>query len=67
VQIGGVQVTPVSIDAVPNRPGLFQVALTVPDAAREDGDFALSLAGDAPDGTSWRSNIVTLALEAISR
>jgi uncharacterized protein (TIGR03437 family) len=67
VQIGGVQVTPVSIDAVPNRPGLFQVALIVPDAAREDGDFALSLAGDAPDGTSWRSNIVTLALEAISR
>jgi len=39
----------------------------VPDAAGEDGDLPLSLTGDAPDGTSWRSNIVTLALEAISR
>jgi uncharacterized protein (TIGR03437 family) len=64
VQIGGVAVAPTAITAVPNRPGLFQIALTVPNMAREDGDYPLLLTGDAPDGTSLRSNVVTLALEA---
>jgi uncharacterized protein (TIGR03437 family) len=63
VQIGDVQVTPTSIAAVANRPGLYQVAITVPAENREAGDFPLSLSGDAPDGASWHSNVVKVAVE----
>ncbi|MEI9972375.1 MAG: hypothetical protein WDO73_10180 [Ignavibacteriota bacterium] len=66
VQIGDVQVAPVSIGAVSNQPGLFRIAIAVPEAAKE-GDLPLSLAGNARDGSSWRSNIVTVALDANSR
>jgi uncharacterized protein (TIGR03437 family) len=63
VQIGEVQVTPASIGAVANRPGLYRIAVTVPSADWEAGDFPLSLSGDAPDGANWRSNVVKVALE----
>ena len=67
VQIGEVQVTPASITAVANRPGLYQVAVTVPAAEWEAGDLPLSLSGDAPDGASWHSNVVKVALEGASK
>jgi uncharacterized protein (TIGR03437 family) len=67
VQIGEVQVTPASITAVTNRPGLYQIAITVPAADWEAGDFPVSLCGDAPDGSSRHSNVVTVALEGASK
>jgi uncharacterized protein (TIGR03437 family) len=67
VQIGEVQVTPASIGAVANRPGLYRIAVTVPSADWEAGDFPLSLSGDAPDGANWRSNVVKVALEGASK
>jgi uncharacterized protein (TIGR03437 family) len=63
VQIGEVQVTPVSITAVANRPGLYRIAVTVPAADWEAGDFPLSLSGDAPDGANWHSNVVNVAVD----
>ena len=65
IQIGQVPVTPESITAVANRPGLYQIAVTVPTA--EAGDVPLFLSGDAPDGASWHSNIVKIALEGASK
>ena len=64
VLIGGVAAAPAAITAVPNRAGVFQVTVTVPSAATVDGDYPMLLTGDAPDGTTLRSNVVTLALEA---
>jgi uncharacterized protein (TIGR03437 family) len=63
VQIGEVPVTPASITAVANRPGLYRIAVTVPAENREAGDFPLSLSGDAADGANWHSNVVKVALE----
>jgi uncharacterized protein (TIGR03437 family) len=67
VQIGEVQVTPASITAVANRPGLYRIAVTVPAADWEAGDFPLSLSGDAPDGANWHSNVVKVAVEGASK
>jgi len=67
VQIGEVPVTPASITAVANRPGLYRIAVTVPAENREAGDFPLSLSGDAADGANWHSNVVKVALEGASK
>jgi uncharacterized protein (TIGR03437 family) len=67
VQMGEVQVTPASITAAANRPGLYQIAVRVPGADWGTGDIPLSLSGSAPDGTSWHSNVVQVALEGASK
>jgi uncharacterized protein (TIGR03437 family) len=67
VQVGDVQVAPAAIDAVPSQPGLWRIAITVPDLAGKEGDLPLSLAGDTADGARSRSNVVTVALEPIDR
>jgi uncharacterized protein (TIGR03437 family) len=67
VDIGGVDVAPAWIGAVPDRPGLTRIAVTVPEGAWEDGDLPLSITGNAPDGTTWRSNVVTIAFEGVIR
>ena len=66
VQIGEVEVAPLSIQAVANQPGLYQIAVTVPEGG-EEGNLPLSLSGDAPDGVRWHSNVVTFALERSNR
>lgn len=63
MEIGAYRVTPASIDAVPNHPGLFQLAVDVPDIAGASGDFPLSLFGDSPEGANLQSNILKIAVE----
>jgi uncharacterized protein (TIGR03437 family) len=63
VQIAEFQVTPAAIDAVPRHPGLFQVAVAVPDVGADNGEVPVSLFGDAPDGSSLHCNVVRMAVE----
>jgi uncharacterized protein (TIGR03437 family) len=63
VRIGELQVTPTAILAVPNQPGVFQVAVTLPAGLDANTDVPLRLSGVASDGFSVRTNVVTIAVE----
>jgi uncharacterized protein (TIGR03437 family) len=62
VQVGGVDVIPTAIRSVPNQPGMFQVAVSLPRGLDRKGDPPLILSGDAADGSRVSSNQVTLAV-----
>jgi uncharacterized protein (TIGR03437 family) len=67
VQVGGVEVAPTAIRAVPNQTGMFQVAVALPRGLDRDGDVVLSLSGDASDGTRVHTNLVTIAIQGNHR
>jgi uncharacterized protein (TIGR03437 family) len=67
VSIGTSQVALTAINPVPERPGLFRGAISVPVSMIKDGDFPFSLSGIVREGTMASSNIVSIAVELNTR
>jgi uncharacterized protein (TIGR03437 family) len=63
VRIGEDEFAADSVTAVAGRPGVSQIVATVPDNAATGISVPLSVAGKLPDGTSVRSNSVSMAIE----
>jgi len=62
VQIGESKVPTAVIKPVPNRPGLYQVVVSMPNIVTQKDKLPLSLFGDTPEG-SISTNLVSIALE----
>jgi len=62
VKIGD-EVTAASVTPVQDHPGLYQVLLTVPPLAHNNG-IPLLLSGNTPEGTIVNTNIVNIAVES---
>jgi len=63
VRIGEVQVPADSVTSVAGRPGVLQIAATIPENAVAGTSVSLAIAVQLPDGSSASSNIVTMAVE----
>jgi hypothetical protein len=62
VEFGGARVAPSSITAVPDQPGMFEVAASVPRDLAKGGDVAVSLSGTAADGAVLRTNALSIVV-----
>ena len=62
VAVDGFEVVPTAIRAVPNQPGMFQVALSLPRGLDRNGDVPLILSGDTADGSHVSTNRVTISV-----
>ena len=63
VRIGGAEVPAESVSAVAGRPGVSWISAIVPEGAPRGISVPLSIAAQLADGSSTRSNTVSLALE----
>jgi len=63
VRIGEAEVPAESVESVPGRPGVWQIAAIVPDGAAVGTAVPLSVVGQLPDGSQVRSNSVSVAIE----
>ncbi len=63
-RIAGQELTPLAVLPAPNRPGVFQVIVTVPGSATLHGEVPISLAGRRSDGVEVTSNRATIMLES---
>jgi hypothetical protein len=66
-RIGDSQIAPAAMGPVPNRPGVFWIALSVPDGITRDNNARLLLTGDSPEGISVSTNLVSIAIEEKGR
>jgi uncharacterized protein (TIGR03437 family) len=66
VQIGEAKVPAAAINPVPNHPGVYQVAVSMPNISMQNGDLPLSLSGDGMEGTVT-TNTVSFAVESTIR
>ena len=66
VTAGGVEVSPQSIVAIPDSPGMYQVSVHLPPGLA-DGDMPITLKSKTLDGSLVTSNDVSLAAESIQK
>jgi uncharacterized protein (TIGR03437 family) len=63
VNINGIEVTPDSVDLIPEYAGVTQIAFTIPLSAISGNATTLSVTCQSWDGTLVTSNIATVAIE----
>jgi uncharacterized protein (TIGR03437 family) len=63
-KIGDSQIAPAAMGPVPNRPGVFWVAVVIPDGVTRDNHTPLLLTGDTGEGIRVSTNLVSIAVEA---
>jgi uncharacterized protein (TIGR03437 family) len=64
-KLGDRQMAPAAMGPVADRPGLFWVAIVIPDGVTRDNQSALLLTGDTTEGTRLSTNQVSIAVESI--
>jgi uncharacterized protein (TIGR03437 family) len=65
VQMGELKTPAMAIQPVPDRPGLYQVVVEVPDLVKQTDLVRLSLSGETSQGTISNTNVVSIAVEAM--
>jgi uncharacterized protein (TIGR03437 family) len=66
-RVGDIRVATAEVAAVPNRPGLFRVAIVLPHDAAAGNNVDVSLQGVTADGAEVSTNLVSIAVEGTTR
>jgi uncharacterized protein (TIGR03437 family) len=62
VRVGEAQIAPTAIRAVGERPGLFEVIVTLPETIDKSGEILLSLSGNA-ESTKLQTNVLSIVVD----